>query len=629
MSKKHRKRLVKILIAAVLFVLSFFFDGYVSISVLFASYLIAGYDVLWGAVRKIFSGQIFDEEFLMGLATVGAVLLKEFSEAAIVMILFQTGELFQSIAVGKSRKSIKALMKIKPDYATVIRNGEELRVSPEEVEKDEIILVLPGEKVALDGVIESGNTSFDASSLTGESMPTETFCGDRVISGMVNLDSPVKIRVSGSYEESTVAKILRLVETSSAYKSKSEKFITKFSRKYTPCVFVAAVLTAFLPPLIFSQPLLTWVRRSLVFLVVSCPCALVISVPLTFFGGIGAASKKGILIKGANHLETLAKVEKVAFDKTGTLTEGGFSVTEISPMGLTEEELLELAALAESYSNHPIAISILNAYGKALDKERVTDVINLPGNGIKALIDGKSVLVGNRKLMQSASIDLNFSEESGTTVYIAIDGEYKGSISLSDKLKDGAEEIVPLLKKTGVKQIVMLTGDNGSVAEKVGKSVKPDKIYSSLLPQDKVSIALNLKEEGRGKLAFAGDGINDAPVLSCADVGIAMGALGSDAAIESADVVIMNDSLFAVAEAIKISRKTLRIVKQNIFISLLIKFGVMFLSVLGFDNMYAAIFADVGVMIIAVLNAMRMLSTKNGLYNIYWGNQSIELYKKE
>ena len=601
------------MIAAALFVLSFFFDGYVSISVLFASYLIAGYDVLWGAVRKIFSGQIFDEEFLMGLATVGAVLLKEFSEAAIVMILFQTGELFQSIAVGKSRKSIKALMKIKPDYATVIRNGEELRVSPEEVENDEIILVLPGEKVALDGVIESGNTSFDASSLTGESMPTEAFCGDRVISGMVNLDSPVKIRVSGSYEESTVAKILRLVETSSAYKSKSEKFITKFSRKYTPCVFVAAVLTAFLPPLIFSQPLLVWVRRALVFLVVSCPCALVISVPLTFFGGIGAASKKGILIKGANHLETLAKVEKVAFDKTGTLTEGGFSVTEISTQDISEGELLEITALAESFSTHPIAISIVNACGKALDKERVTDVINLPGNGIKALIDGKSVLVGNRKLMQSASIDLNFPEESGTTVYIAIDGEYKGSISLSDKLKDGAEEIVPLLKKTGVKQIVMLTGDNGSVSEKVGKSVNPDKIYSSLLPQDKVSIALNLKEEGRGKLAFAGDGINDAPVLSCADVGIAMGALGSDAAIESADVVIMNDSLFAVAEAIKISRKTLRIVKQNIFISLLIKFEVMFLSILGFDNMYAAIFADVGVMIIAVLNAMRMLSTKNGV----------------
>ena len=613
MSRKHKKRLVKTMIAAALFVLSFFFDGYVSISALFASYLIAGYDVLCGAVRKIFSGQIFDEEFLMGLATVGAVLLKEFSEAAIVMILFQTGELFQSIAVGKSRKSIKALMKIKPDYATVIRNGEELRVSPEEVENDEIILVLPGEKVALDGVIDSGNTSFDASSLTGESMPTEAFCGDRVISGMVNLDSPVKIRVSGSYEESTVAKILRLVETSSAYKSKSEKFITKFSRKYTPCVFVAAVLTAFLPPLIFSQPLLVWVRRALVFLVVSCPCALVISVPLTFFGGIGAASKKGILIKGANHLETLAKVEKVAFDKTGTLTEGGFSVTEISTQDISEGELLEITALAESFSTHPIAISIVNACGKALDKERVTDVINLPGNGIKALIDGKSVLVGNRKLMQSASIDLNFPEESGTTVYIAIDGEYKGSISLSDKLKDGAEEIVPLLKKTGVKQIVMLTGDNGSVSEKVGKSVNPDKIYSSLLPQDKVSIALNLKEEGRGKLAFAGDGINDAPVLSCTDVGIAMGALGSDAAIESADVVIMNDSLFAVAEAIKISRKTLRIVKQNIFISLLIKFGVMFLSILGFDNMYAAIFADVGVMIIAVLNAMRMLSTKNGV----------------
>ncbi len=605
MSRKHKRSLIKISIAVALFMLSFFFEGSVSVAILCTSYLIAGYDVLLGAVRKIFSGQVFDEEFLMGLATVGAVLLKEFSEAAIVMILFQTGELFQGIAVGKSRKSIKSLMKIKPDYATVLRNGEEIRVSPEEVEKDEIILVLPGEKVALDGVIESVRTSFDASSLTGESMPIEALCGDKAISGMINLDSPVKIRVSGSFEESTIAKILRLVESSSAYKSKSEKFITKFSRKYTPCVFLAALLTAFIPPILLNQPLLLWLRRALVFLVVSCPCALVISVPLTFFGGIGAASKKGILIKGANHLETLAKVDKIAFDKTGTLTEGRFSVAKISSVGITEKELLEIAALTESFSKHPIAISVVNAYGKEIDKERVTDVVNLPGNGISALVDGKSVLLGNSSLMRKNNIDIK--DETGTTVYVAINGAYAGFISLSDKLKDGADEIVSLLRKTGVKQIVMLTGDNSSVAEKIGERVKPDKVFSSLLPQDKVSIALNMKEEGRGKLAFAGDGINDAPVLSCADIGIAMGALGSDAAIEAADVVIMNDSLFAVAEAIKISRKTLRIVKQNILISLLVKFGVMILSVLGFDNMYAAIFADVGVMIIAVLNAMRML----------------------
>lgn len=609
MSKRQKRRLLKILISALLFCAALFLKGYITISMLCISYLIVGYDVLWGAIRKIFSGQIFDEEFLMGLATVGALCLKEFSEAAMVMILFQTGELFQGIAVGKSRKSIKALMKIKPDFATVIRNGEEIRVSPEEVEKDDIILVLPGERVPLDGVIESGNTSFDTSSLTGESLPVEAKCTDKAISGMINLESPVKIRVSGSYEESTIAKILRLVETSSAYKSKSENFITKFSRKYTPCVFVAALITAFFPPLFFSQPVFPWLRRALVFLVVSCPCALVISVPLTFFGGIGVASKKGILIKGANHLETLAKVDKIAFDKTGTLTEGGFSVTNISTQGISQGELLEIAALTESFSTHPIAASIVRAYEATLDKTRVKDVINLPGNGIKAIVDGRSVLAGNFKLMQSASVDVPLSSDVDTKVYISVDGEYKGSISLSDKLKEGADEIVPLLKKTGVKQIIMLTGDNNSVAEKVAKNVKPDKIYSSLLPQDKVSIALKLKEGERGKFAFAGDGINDAPVLSCADVGIAMGALGSDAAIEAADVVIMNDSLFAVAEAIKISRKTLRIVKQNIFLSLLIKFGVMLLSIFGFDNMYAAIFADVGVMILAVLNAMRMLST--------------------
>ena len=610
MSKRHRKRLTKILIAAFLFAVSFLFEGYINIAILCASYFVAGYDVLWSAVRKFFSGQVFDEEFLMGLATVGALLLKEFSEAAMVMILFQTGELFQGIAVGKSRKSIKALMKIKPDYATVVRDGKEERVSPEEVVKDEIILVIPGEKVPLDGIIEEGCTSFDASFLTGESLPVEASVGEKAISGMINIESPVKIRVSGSFEESTVAKILRLVETSSAFKSKSEKFITKFSRKYTPCVFLAALLTAFLPPLIFSQPLLVWIRRALVFLVVSCPCALVISVPLNFFGGIGAASKKGILIKGANHLETLAKVDKIAFDKTGTLTEGGFSVTEISPIGITKEELLEMAALTESFSNHPIAISIVKEYGEEIDKERVKDVINLPGNGIKATVDGKSVLAGNRKLMKNASVNVPSLDENETKVYIAVDGEYMGSISLSDKLKVGADEITGLLRKNGVKRIVMLTGDNSAVAEKTAERVHPDQVYSSLLPQDKVSVALNMREEGGGKMAFVGDGINDAPVLSSADVGIAMGALGSDAAIEAADVVIMNDSLFAVAEAIKTSKKVMSIVRQNIFISLVIKFGVMLLSVLGFDNMYAAIFADVGVMIIAVLNAMRMLWTK-------------------
>ena len=613
MSKRHKKKLIRICVAATVFMLSFFFEETVQKVLLIASYLIAGYDVLWEALRKVFTGQLFDEELLMSIATVGAVLLKEFPEAAMVMILFQTGELFQGIAVGKSRKSIKELMKIKPDYATVLRDGTEKRVSPEEVTEGEVILVLPGEKVPLDGIISEGHTSFNSSSLTGESMPIEAFCGDKAISGMINLDSPVKIIVSGSYEESTVAKILRLVESSASYKSKSEKFITKFSRRYTPCVLIGALLTAFLPSLIWGKPLLVWVRRALVFLVVSCPCALVISVPLSFFGGIGAASRKGILIKGANYLETLARVEKIAFDKTGTLTEGGFSVIDISPVDTTEEELLEIAALIESFSNHPIAISVMNEYGKDIDKSRVRDVVNLPGNGIRATVDGKSVLAGNRKLMQRESVEVPYSEEYETKVYIAVDGEYMGSISLSDRLKQGAEEIVPSLKKIGVKQVVMLTGDNDSVAEKFAKSVKPDRVYSSLLPQDKVSISLKIKGEKDGIFAFVGDGINDAPVLSCADVGIAMGGLGSDAAIEASDVVIMNDSLFAVTEAIKISRKTMRIVRENIFISLLIKFGVILFSIMGFDNMYAAIFADVGVMVIAVLNSMRMLSTKKGV----------------
>ncbi|MBE7033182.1 MAG: cadmium-translocating P-type ATPase [Ruminococcaceae bacterium] len=611
MSKRHKKRLTKVLIASLLFVVSFFFDGYVSVAVLCASYLVVGYDVLWGAVRKIFSGQIFDEEFLMSLATVGALLLQEYPEAAMVMILYQTGELFQGIAVGKSRKSIKELMKIKPDFATVLRDGREERVSPEEVKTGEIILVLPGEKVPLDGIIEEGKTSFDSSSLTGESLPIEAVEGEKAISGMINLESPVKIRVSGVFEESTVAKILRLVETSSAHKSQSEKFITKFSRKYTPCVFIAALLTAVVPPILLGQPFMMWVRRALVFLVVSCPCALVISVPLTFFGGIGAASKKGILIKGSNYLEALSKVEKVAFDKTGTITEGGFSVVKILPHNISEEELMETAALAESFSNHPIAVSIVKAYGNNLEKNRVQNVTNLPGNGIRAQIDGKIVLAGNKTLMSSNGVRIIDEQEIETVVYIAINGIYAGFIALTDKIKPEAKNSVKQLKSLGVKRSIMLTGDNSAVAEKIAENVCVDETYSSLLPQDKVSLALKIKGEGKGKIAFVGDGINDAPVLSCVDVGIAMGALGSDAAIEAADVVIMNDSLSAVAESIRISKKTMRIVRQNIWLSLLIKFGVMILSVLGFDNMYAAIFADVGVMIIAVLNAMRMLSAEH------------------
>ncbi len=612
MSKRQKKRLIRIIISAVVFATSFLFFKIDVIQVVFQmlAYLIVGYDVLLSAGRKILSGQIFDEEFLMSLATVGAVMMEEFPEAAMVMLLYQLGELFQAVAVGKSRRSIKELMKLKPDFATVIRDGQEIKLPPEKVEKDEIILVLPGEKVALDGIIEKGNTSFDASSLTGESVSVPSFEGDRAISGMINLKSPVRIRVSGTYEESTVAKILKLVETSSAHKSHSEKFITKFSRKYTPCVLGLALLTAFLPPLLFSQPLAVWVRRALVFLVVSCPCALVISVPLTFFSAIGAASKRGILIKGSSHLETLSKVQKMAFDKTGTLTHGGFSVEKVCPENITEEKLLEIAALAESQSKHPIALSIIDGYKKELDTDRVENTVNLSGSGIKAQIDGESVLVGNCLLMKNNSIEITETSEDGTLVHVAKNGEYMGYILLSDNVKPEAKDAVALLKKSGINRNLLLTGDNEYTAESVAKVVGIDEVYSRLLPQDKVELVLSLREDGAGKVAFAGDGINDAPVLSCADIGIAMGALGSDAAIEAADVVIMNDNLLMIAEAVKLSKKTMRIVCQNITLSLIVKFGVMILSMAGFDNMYAAIFSDVGVMIIAVLNAMRMLKIK-------------------
>ena len=611
MNRRQKRNLFRIIIAAVIFAASFFAGKFEAAKTVLqlTAYLTVGYDVLLSAIRKIFSGNIFDEEFLMTLATAGAIIMQEFPEAAMVMLLYQTGELFQGIAVGKSRRSIKELMKIKPDFATVLRNGEEVKLPPESVEKGEIILVLPGEKVALDGVIVEGRTSFDASSLTGESMPIGAERGDNTISGMINLDSPVKIRVSGVYAESTIAKILHLVETSSAHKSQSEKFITKFSRKYTPCVFFAALLTAFLPPLLFGQPLSVWIRRALVFLVVSCPCALVISVPLSFFGGIGAASRKGILIKGSSHLEMLSKVDSIAFDKTGTLTRGGFFVTKITALNANEQMLLELAALAESYSNHPIALSIAKAYGKEIDKERVKNVLNIPGRGIKALIDGKEVLAGNSLLMKDNEVDFQDINENATLVHIALQGEYMGCISLSDEIKSDAENSIRNLKKNGIKRTIMLTGDNAAAADRVAGKLGIDEIYSGLLPQDKVELALKLRDRGDGKFAFAGDGINDAPVLSGVDVGIAMGALGRDAAIEAADVVIMNDSLSAVNEAVKISRKTMRLVRQNIVISLVIKFGVMTLSACGFDNMYAAIFADVGVMILAVLNAMRMLRT--------------------
>lgn len=610
MTRRQRKNLYKILLSVAVILVSVIFvkNEYVKTLLLCSAYAVVGLDVLCSALRKIFSRQLFDEEILMSVATVGALVLHEFSEAAMVMTLYQLGELFQSVAVGKSRNSIKELMKLKVDFATVIRDGKEIKVIPEEISKGETILVIPGEKVALDGIIEEGESSFDTSSLTGESVPRELKAGDHVFSGMINIQSPVKIKTESVYTESTVAKILNLVETSSLYKSQSEKFITKFSRKYTPCVFFAALATAIIPTLLFGQSFLIWLRRALVFLIVSCPCALVISVPLSFFGAIGAASKQGVLIKGSEYIETLSKASIVAFDKTGTVTKGEFSVSKISALDISEEKLLEITAYAESFSNHPIALSIIKEYGKEIQKERIKNVVTIHGKGISAEIDGKKVLAGSRQLLIDNEIHIPYNDDGGTCVYVAYDNSAVGFILLEDKAKENAAKSLQALKQSGIKQIVMLTGDNENSAQKVGKEVGADEVYSGLLPQDKVEKVLQMKE--KGVTAFVGDGINDAPVLSCVDVGFAMGALGSDAAVEAADIVIMNDDLSAVADAVTLSKKTMKIVRQNIALSLGVKFGVMILSILGFDNMYAAIFADVGVMIIAVLNSMRMMKKK-------------------
>ena len=610
MTKRQRENLYKILISAAAILLSVIFVKNEDVQTLLfcTAYALSGYDVLCSALRKIFSRQLFDEEILMSAATVGALVLKEFSEAAMVMTLYQLGELFQSVAVGKSRKSIKELMKLKVDFATVIREGKEIKVSPEEISKGETILVIPGEKVALDGMIEDGYSFFDSSSLTGESIPRELKAGDRVFGGMINIQSPVKIRTESVYTESTVAKILNLVETSSLYKSQSEKFITRFSRKYTPCVFFAALATAIVPSLLFGQSLLVWLRRALVFLIVSCPCALVISVPLSFFGAIGAASKQGVLIKGSEYIETLSKVNTIAFDKTGTVTKGEFSVSQLCALDISEEKLLEITAYAESFSNHPIALSVVKEYGKEIQKERIKNVVTIHGKGISAEIDGKRVLAGNCQLLIDNEIDVPYKVEDGTAVYVAYDNRAAGFILLEDKVKENAAKSLQALKKAGIKRTVILTGDNEMTALKVRETIGADEAYAELLPQDKVEKVLQMKKEGI--IAFAGDGINDAPVISCVDVGFAMGALGSDAAVEAADIVIMNDDLSLLSGAVTLSKKTMKIVRQNIALSLGVKFGVMLLSIFGFDNMYAAIFADVGVMIIAVLNSMRMMSSE-------------------
>ena len=574
-------------------------------------YLLIGWDVLWKAVRNIAHGQVFDENFLMAIATVGAFATGEYAEAVFVMLFYQVGELFQSYAVGKSRQSIASLMDIRPDYANVEQDGELVQVDPDEVEVGDTIVIKAGERVPLDGVILEGRSTLDTAALTGESLPREVEAGDDVISGCVNLSGLLKVRVTKAFEESTVAKILDLVENATSKKAKAENFITRFARYYTPSVVVAAVLLAVLPPLLGGGDWGKWFHQALVFLVISCPCALVISVPLSFFGGIGGASRAGILVKGGNYLEVLADTQIVVFDKTGTLTKGVFNVTAIHPDQCDEDRLLELAALAESYSDHPISRSLKEAYGKDIDNSRVTDVEEIAGHGVRAKVDGVEVCVGNDKLMESIGVAWHPCHRVGTTVHVESQGIYLGHIVISDEVKEDAAQAIADLKAIGVRKTVMLTGDAQAVGEDVAQRLGLDEVHAQLLPADKVDRVEALLQEktGKGKLAFVGDGINDAPVLSRADLGIAMGGLGSDAAIEAADVVLMDDKPSKIAVAIRVARKTLRIVRQNIAFALGVKLLVLALGAVGLANMWEAVFADVGVSVIAILNAMRALRT--------------------
>lgn len=611
MSKGQKIDLVRILLAAVLWIVVWLLplDGYFKLIAFLVPYLVIGYDVLWSAVRNILHGQVFDENFLMAVASIGAFCVAQYPEAVAVLLFYQVGELCQGLAVGKSRKSIAALMDIRPDFARVLRDGKEETVDPQTVEVGETIIIKPGERVPLDAVVTKGETAVDTSALTGESLPCDKHVGDNVISGSINLNGLIEAKVRTAYAESTVSRVLDLVENSAAKKARAEAFITRFAKYYTPCVVIAAVLLAVLPPLILKQSFSEWITRALTFLVVSCPCALVISVPLSFFGGIGGASKLGILIKGANDLEALSKVDTVVFDKTGTLTQGRFEVTAVHAQEMSEAELLDIAALAESYSNHPIALSIIKAHGGHLDKSRVSSIEESSGYGVTAVIDGKKVSVGNDKLMHRAGVQWKDCHLPGTTVHIAADGVYMGHIVISDTVKPDAKEAILALKNNGVRKTVMLTGDNKKNGEAVAAELGLDEAKTQLLPDEKVAAVEELLQQKPDKrtLAFVGDGINDAPVLARADVGIAMGALGSDAAIEAADIVLMDDRLTGLSKAMRISRKTMRIVRQNIVFSLLVKLAVLVLGALGLANMWFAVFADVGVMILAILNAMRAL----------------------
>lgn len=622
MTKKQKKVLIRIIVAAILLVILHFvpLEGLWLGLLYLIPYAVIGYDILRKAVLGIMHGEVFDENFLMAVATVGAMGLGEYSEGVAVMLFYQIGELFQSVAVGKSRQNISALMDIRPDYANIeAEDGSLEQVDPDDVEIGTVIVVRPGEKVPIDGVVVEGTSTLNTSALTGESVPREITVDQDVISGCVNLTGLLKIRTTKEFGESTVSKILDLVENSSMKKSKSENFITKFARYYTPAVCYSALALAILPPvinLIMGNPAAwsTWIIRALTFLVISCPCALVISIPLSFFGGIGAASTCGILVKGSNYLEAMSETKYVVFDKTGTLTKGVFDVTGIYPgQGFTEEELLEYAAYAESYSSHPISKSLKNAYGKELDASNVSDVEEISGHGVTAKVNGRQVAAGNAKLMKSLNLAYTENTGVGTVVHVAVDGNYAGYILISDVIKDGAKEAIASLKNSGVKKCIMLTGDSKTVAEHVSGELKLDEVHSELLPADKVSCVEKLLQEkgAKEKLAFVGDGINDAPVLSRADIGIAMGALGSDAAIEAADVVLMDDNPAKIALAMRISRKCLRIVYENIVFALAVKAICLILGALGIANMWVAIFADVGVMVLAVLNAIRCLRIKN------------------
>ena len=611
-----KNKLIQIIISLIIFLIAFLvpFKQEIINTILFViSYLIVGFEILWKAIRNILRGKVFDENFLMAIASVGAFAIGEYSEGTAVMLFYQVGELFQDYAVDKSRKSIASLMDIRPDVAFVKRDGKIEKVSPEEVKIGETIVVKPGEKVPLDGKVIEGTSMLDTSALTGESIPRDVNVGDEVLSGCINKNGVLTVEVEKEFGESTVSKILDLVENASSRKAKTENFITKFAKYYTPIVVITALLLAVIPTIVFGfETFQEWLYRALTFLVVSCPCALVISIPLGFFGGIGGASKKGVLVKGSNYLEALSQVEIVVFDKTGTLTKGIFEVQKIETKDFKKDELLKFAAYAESYSNHPISISLKKAYGKEIDQKIISNSEEISGHGVRSVVGGKEVLVGNDKLMKQNNIDYTICNDVGTILYVAVDGKFAGYILIADEIKEDAKEIIRKLKANNIQKIVMLTGDKKEVGESIAKELGIDTVYSELLPDQKVEKVEELMKEKskKGKLVFVGDGINDAPVLAISDIGIAMGALGSDAAIEAADIVIMTDEPSKIDSAIRISKKTMRIVKQNIVFAIFVKVLVLLLTAIGLGTMWEAVFADVGVLVLAIINALRALRVK-------------------